>query len=131
MQQNNQLQPNADVLFEVSWEVCNKVGGIYTVVKSKASQMMDYYKDNYFLVGPYFAKQALGEFSEEIPKDYCKGPFDELKKEGIICHCGKWLVEGNPDVILIDFEGFKHKINDIKKELWESYKIDSVRAAHD
>ena len=131
MQQEKAMQTEADVLFEVSWEVCNKVGGIYTVVKSKASQMMNYYKENYFLIGPYFAKQALGKFSEEVPKDYCKGPFDELKKEGIICHCGKWLVEGNPNVILIDFEGFKQKINDIKKELWESYKIDSLRAAHD
>src|SRR3989338_4655777 len=125
--EREKINPKADVLFEVSWEVCNKVGGIYTVVKSKASQMIDYYGENYTLIGPYFAKQALGRFSEEIPKDYCKGPFDELKKEGIICHWGKWLIEGNPNVILIDFEEFKHRINDIKKELWESYKIDSMR----
>lgn len=125
------MKAKANCLFEVSWEVCNKVGGIYTVVKSKAAQMANYYKDNHFLVGPYFAKQALGEFSEEIPKDYCKSPFDELKKEGIICHYGKWLIEGNPNVILIDFEGFKQKINDIKKDLWEYYKIDSLRTGYD
>ena len=105
MQQEEPLQPKADILFETSWEVCNKVGGIYTVVKSKAAQLVNYYKENYILMGPYFTKNTPSSFSEEIPKDYCKAPFNELKKEGIICHCGKWLIEGNPNVILIDFEG--------------------------
>ena len=77
------MESKADVLFEVSWEVCNKVGGIYTVVKSKAAQMMEYYKDNYFLIGPYFAGKTLAEFEEHIPEKECKGPFEELKKEGI------------------------------------------------
>jgi glycogen(starch) synthase len=125
------IKANADSLFEVSFEVCNKVGGIYTVVKSKATKMLDYYGQNYFLIGPYFAQKALGEFSEEVPKDFCRGPFEELKKEGIICHYGRWNIEGNPNVILVDFEGFKHKINDIKKEFWENYQIDSLRAAND
>lgn len=120
----------AKYLFEVSWEVCNKVGGIYTVVKSKAAQITNYYKENYFLIGPYFTKQ-LNEFSEEIPKDFFKVPFNELKKEGIVCHCGKWLIEGQPNVILVDFESFKEKANEIKRELWEDYKIDSLRAAYD
>ena len=67
MEENKSIEPKADVVFEVSWEVCNKVGGIFTVVKSKANQMVNYYKDNYFMVGPYFAKQALGHFLEEVP----------------------------------------------------------------
>ena len=67
MEEDKPIQPKADVVFEVAWEVCNKVGGIYTVVKSKAAQMTHYYKENYFVVGPYFPKQALGEFVEEFP----------------------------------------------------------------
>jgi glycogen synthase len=125
------ITQKAEVLFEVSWEVCNKVGGIYTVVKSKAAQTAHYYKEHYFLIGPYFQNQTSGEFFEEVPLDFCKKPFEELKKEGLVCHYGKWSIPGNPHVILIDFEGFRYRVNDIKKELWENYKIDSLRAGGD
>ena len=78
----------ADYLFEFSWEVCNKVGGIWTVIKSKSSQMIDLYK-NYFLVGPYFEENARVDFvSMDAPSDLASA-FDELRKEGIICHFGK------------------------------------------
>src|SRR3989344_4014180 len=83
------MNKKADILFEVSWEVCNKVGGIYTVVKSKAARMADAYGSSCFPIGPYFASKALGEFQEEVPNEICKLPFEELKKEGIICHFGK------------------------------------------
>ena len=125
------MEKKADIVFEVSWEVCNKVGGIYTVVRSKAARMVEVYGNNYFLVGPYFGAMAVGQFQEELPEQFCKSPFEELKKLGIICHYGKWIVDGNPTVILIDFVNFKGKSNEIKKELWESYKIDSLRASRD
>ena len=125
------MEKKADILFEVSWEVCNKVGGIYTVVKSKAARMVERYGNNYFMVGPYFASKAIAEFQEEMPNDFCKAPFEELKKAGIICHFGKWLSEGAPLVILIDFVNYRYRINEIKRELWDWYKIDSLRAAPD
>lgn len=121
----------ADFLFEVSWEVCNKVGGIYTVVMSKAAKMVEEYGENYFMVGPYFASKATGHFQEEIPNELCRQPFEELGKIGVICHYGRWLIESSPQVILIDFENYKHRANEIKKELWEWYKIDSLRATPD
>ncbi len=121
----------ADVLFEVSWEVCNKVGGIYTVVKSKSAKMVEVYANNYFLIGPYFAINSIGEFHEELPNEPFKSVFDELKKLGIICHFGTWISESNPSVILIDFVNYKNKINDVKSELWEFYRIDSLRATQD
>ena len=121
----------ADCLYEISWEVCNKVGGIFTVIKSKAARTVDYYKENYYLIGPYVADKIIGEFKEMLPHNELKAIFDELKRENIICHYGKWLIEGNPNLILIDFTGFKSRINDIKKELWESYKIDSLQAPPD
>lgn len=125
------MEKKADILFEVSWEVCNKVGGIYTVVKSKAAKMVESYGNNYFMVGPYFVSKALGEFQEELPNEFCKSAFEDLKKNGIICHFGKWLIEGTPFVILIDFVNYKHRINNIKRELWDWYKIDSLRATAD
>ena len=125
------MEKKADILFEVSWEVCNKVGGIYTVVKSKAAKMVEAYGDNYFMVGPYFASKAAGQFQEEIPIEFCRIPFGELKKIGIICHFGRLIAEGKPFVILIDFVNYRHKTNDIKRELWDWYKIDSLRASSD
>ena len=125
------MEKKADILFEVSWEVCNKVGGIYTVVKSKAARMAEAYGSNYFLIGPYFASRALGEFQEEVPSEICRLPFEELKKDGIICHFGKWLIEGMPYAILIDFVNYRHKVNEIKRQLWDWYRIDSLRASED
>ncbi|MBW2977183.1 hypothetical protein KY347_07110 [Candidatus Woesearchaeota archaeon] len=125
------METKADFLFEVSWEVCNKVGGIYTVVKSKVAQMSDYYRDNYFLIGPYSANKASGQFEEEVPDKRCKEAFEKLKKEGILCHYGRWLIAGKPNVILIDFESYKPKINGIKRELWDNFKIDSLHAPGD
>ncbi|MBI4140593.1 alpha-glucan family phosphorylase, partial [Candidatus Woesearchaeota archaeon] len=124
------VEKKADVVFEVSWEVCNKVGGIFTVVQSKALQTMEYYDGNYFLVGPYFTKKAFGIFDEKLPPEHCKGCFDALKNEGIECHFGTWLIKGSPNVILIDFNNFTKNKNDIKRALWDAYKIDSLNTEY-
>lgn len=121
------VEGNAKAVCEVSWEVCNKVGGIYTVVASKAAEMVKRYPgDRYFLIGPYFPAKALGVFEETVPPEHCKGCFDELKKEGIEVHTGTWLVKGNPRVMLIDFAGFAKNRDDVKRRLWEAYGIDSL-----
>lgn len=122
---------NADYLFEVSWEVCNKVGGIYTVIKSKSSEMMRLYK-NYFLIGPYFEHNVKVDFvSMDPPADF-KKVFDELRNEGVICHYGKWLeIKGKPYTILIESNGLLSRKNEIKGKFWEYYKIDSIRAGWD
>ncbi len=125
------LKSEADIFFEISWETCNKVGGIFTVLSSKARQMQKYYKDGYFLIGPYFKEKSRAVFKEEsAPEDY-KNIFEELKKDGIICHFGSWLIEGEPKVILIDFSGLWPQVNNIKKELWEKFKLDSLNSPYD
>src|SRR3989338_1917453 len=120
----------ADFLFEASWEVCNKVGGIYTVVKSKARSLVNYYGRNYYLIGPYFVKKATGEFVEGIPPEEIKQVFEKLRREGIECHFGEWLIDGKPNVILIDFINFTHKKNEIKTKLWDNFKIDSLNTQY-
>ncbi len=121
----------ADYVFEISWEVCNKVGGIYTVLKSKASQMVNFYRQNYYLIGPYFPEKIKGYFQEETSLPEFKNVFEELEKRGIKCYSGKWLIEGGPNVVLIDFKNFWPKINQIKAELWQDYKIDSLESSYD
>ncbi|MFH1127531.1 MAG: glycogen/starch synthase [archaeon] len=117
-----------DFLFEVSYEVANKVGGIYAVIRTKSEQMMKYYGNNYYVIGFYIPEQAKVEFEEEDPKGL-KKTFLKLEKMGIKCHFGKWVTAGGrPNCILLDINGYKHRLNDIKTELWMKYKIDSLRS---
>ncbi|OVE74472.1 hypothetical protein BVX95_02390 [archaeon D22] len=122
--------PKADLLIESSFEVCNKVGGIYTVVSSKAALMKEAYSD-YLLVGPYFQDKAVSELEQESPPDYLKQVFEELSAEGISCFYGTWKIKGEPKVILIDFRSKLFEADSIKTRLWESYGIDSLFSGYD
>lgn len=121
------MAKNDNLFFEVSFEVGNKVGGIYTVISSKAEKMLEKYGDNYYTVGFYDHSKAQYEF---INKDAGKlrPIFDNLEKEGIRCYYGFWNIPGKPRCILIDVKDFMHKSNDIKTLLWEQYKIDSINS---
>ncbi len=123
--------PKCEKLFEVSFEVCNKVGGIYRVIESKANKMIQHYGENYFLIGPYYREKARGEFKEEAPPIEMGEVFEKLQKEGIKCYYGRWLIKGKPHTILIDFGDIFYKIDDIKREMWDSFKVDSLHAGHD
>ena len=90
------VSPKANILFEVSWEVCNKVGGIYTVVKSKAELINNAYEE-YYLIGPYIDKDARESFNEKAPPEMFAKIFNELSVQGIKCRYGEWLIKGkNP-----------------------------------
>ncbi len=127
----NKSNREEDYLFEVSWEVCNKVGGINTVLQSKASEIGGVYKKRYTLVGPYFIDKVGGQFQEELPDAQLTSVFSRLEERGIKCHLGKWLIQGEPRVILIDFINFWPKVNSIKRELWDNFKIDSLNVGYD
>ncbi len=121
------ISPQANVLFEVSWEICNKVGGIYTVVKSKADLINSAYKE-YYLIGPYFKKNAQEVFDEKAPPEIFAKIFSELAIMGIKCHFGEWLIKGNPKAILIDVSDFAAQKNDWKTYYWDHFKIDSLNS---
>src|SRR3989338_2524684 len=96
------LKAKSDWLFELSWEVCNKVGGIYTVLVTKAQEISKYYGDNYYLIGPYFPDRLRGEFLEQAAPERFKEAINALEGEsGIRCHFGTWLIGCEPSVILI------------------------------
>lgn len=121
-----------DILFESSWEVCNRVGGIYTVVKSKVVPMMDAYKGKrYIMVGPFFPDKHYHEFVEDNPSEGMREVFDRLLAEGISCHYGRWMVAGKPETILVCFKDYFYKKNEIKGKLFEDYGIDSLNSQHD
>ena len=124
------IRANGDYVFEVSWEVCNKAGGINTVIRTKAPYMLDYYT-NYFLIGPYFKDKAEAEFQQEEPPDFLKGVFFDMQNQGVKCYYGKWEIRSEPKVILLDFQNFFANKNDIKTKLWEDFKVDSLTAPYD
>ena len=89
-------------LFEVAWEVANKVGGIYTVIKTKVPVTVEEFKERYFLIGPIAVNSHL-EVEEQIPKNIeVREALEVMKRAGIKVLYGKWLISGSPSVILFD-----------------------------
>ncbi|MFB6115206.1 MAG: glycogen/starch synthase [Candidatus Nanohalobium sp.] len=119
-----------DNLIEVSFEVANKVGGIYQVLKSKSSKMTDFYDDHYITIGPYDEETATSDFAPREDHPF-QEIFEELREKGIECHYGVWTVPDSPRCILVDASGMNRDIDDIKTEMWEKYDIDSINAGQD
>jgi glycogen synthase len=118
-------------IFEISWEIANKVGGIYTVLSGKAKYLKDFYGKNYFVIGPYLGAKSQSDFRIlSVPKEF-EEIINNLQKQGIIVYYGEWLVEGYPQGFLIDFQKFLHEINSVKYELWQKFAIDSLRTGRD
>lgn len=121
-------QPN--YLFEVSWEVCNKVGGIHTVISTKALTVSRIYGDRYILIGPDVSRDRENpEFEEDskLLRDWRKA----LYEKGIRVRIGRWMVKGNPIVVLVDFTSLFSQKDDVLKFLWEAYKVDSISGQWD
>ncbi len=118
------LFPKA-VLFEVSWEVCNQVGGIYTVLRSKVPAVMQLRTGPYFMVGPYLNNQILAEIDLlEDATDAAGMAVQQLRQEGIEAYYAEWLITGKPRVILLNPESVAiEQLNIIKYLLWKDYGI--------
>ncbi|MDR1056185.1 MAG: alpha-glucan family phosphorylase [Prevotellaceae bacterium] len=120
-----------DYLFEVSWEVCNKVGGIHTVISTKASCQAKLLKNAHILIGPDVLKEneANPEFIEEV--HLMKAWKTKAAQEGLRIRTGKWNISGKTIVILVDFTTFFSEKDNIFKSLWEQYKLDSISGQWD
>ncbi len=119
-----------DRLFEVSWEVCNKVGGIHTVVATKALTVGKVLGDNYILIGPDIHREGDNpEFAEDsaLLKEWRQSMY----RQGIRIKVGRWRIEGSPVVVLVDFTSLFAKKDEVLKFLWESYKVDSITGGWD
>ena len=118
-----------ETLWEVSFECGNKVGGIWTVITSKAPFIKRVFP-NYFTVGFYNPKRT--EVVESPVPPLLKRAFSALKKEGIDFHYGSWVDADGANIILVDSQEFEERQADkIKGELWEKYELDSLGAGKD
>ncbi len=117
------MRPVEPMLMEVAWEVCNQVGGVYTVLRSKVPSMMSRWGERYCLVGPYEPHSAEVEF-EPAP---LVGPVGQavqrLRNLGYRAHYGRWLVSGRPHVVLLDVGSVGGTLHEIKYRIWADHGI--------
>lgn len=119
-----------DYIFESSWEVCNKVGGIYTVLSTRANTLQAELKDRIIFIGPDVWRETESPYFIEdktLLADWRK----QTAKEGLKVRIGRWDIPGNPIALLVDFLPYFEKKNDIYGWLWEQYQVDSLHAYGD
>lgn len=121
-----------DLLFETSWEVCNKIGGIYTVLSTKAKTLQKLYKDKTIFIGP-------DVWSNETPSPYFiesktllkQWKFQAQLPEGINVRVGRWDIPGKPIVVLVSFDSMYAVKDEFYGEMWNRYGVDSLHAYGD
>ncbi len=123
-------QKSPDYIFESSWEVCNKVGGIYTVLSTRAKTLQEVLKDRIIFIGPDFWKETESPYFQEEKSLFAEWQW-EAKEQGINVRVGRWTIPGAPISILVDFHPYFEKKNEIYGWLWEHYQVDSLHAYGD
>ena len=123
-----QLLP--DYIFESSWEVCNKVGGIYTVLSTRAKTLQEALQDKIIFIGPDFWKEQESPYFKEDNALFADWQW-EANEQGLKVRVGRWTVPGEPIAILVDFNPFFEKKDAIYGWLWEHYQVDSLHAYGD
>jgi glycogen phosphorylase/synthase len=120
-----------DYLFETSWEVCNKVGGIHTVISTKALTLVNEFHDNYILIGPDVWKETdqNPEFTED--KWLFRSWREKAESEGLRLRIGRWNINGSPVAVLVDFTPFFPEKDKVLAKFWETYKLDSITGGWD
>ncbi|MDE6157041.1 MAG: glycogen/starch synthase [Muribaculaceae bacterium] len=121
-----------DLLFETSWEVCNKIGGIYTVLSSKAKTLKEQFKDRLIFIGP-------DVWSDDNPSPYFTESRTLMRRwleharlpEGVDVRVGRWDIPGKPLAILVKFDGMYDNKDAAYSRMWELYNVDSLHAYGD
>lgn len=120
-----------EYLFESSWEVCNKVGGIYTVLSTKAHTLQQLLKDKLIFIGPdVWANTNAPDFIEDDVLFADWRTYTETT-ENLKVKVGRWNVPGTPPVILVDFKPFFKERDSFFYSMWESFRVDSIHAYGD
>ena len=117
------------LLLEVAWEVCNQVGGIYTVIRSKVPAMVEKWDDNYVALGPYFPQRAAAEFEPITESDETEigQTVRKMRQMGFSIEYGYWLVTGRPRVVLFDINSMSvDQLNYVKGQLWVNHQLSTL-----
>lgn len=121
-----------DFLFETSWEVCNKVGGIYTVLSTKAKTLKSQFGDNLIFIGPdVWTDENPSPYFTEVPSLMRNWAKDALLPECVDVRTGRWNIPGRPIAILVKFNGMYASKDEAYGRMWELYHVDSLHAYGD
>lgn len=127
----NDMLKTPELLFESSWEVCNKVGGIYTVLSTKAHTLQQIFNDKVIFIGPdVWADTVVPDFQEEVAL------FADWKRHAeevdhLRVKVGRWNVPGTPPVILVDFKPYFSERDAFFYAMWDNFRVDSIHAYGD
>ena len=119
-----------DYIFESSWEVCNKVGGIYTVLSTRAKTLKEKLQDQLIFIGPDCWRDKVNPYfssDNALYADWQK----QAAEEGLKVKVGRWNIPGEPVAILVDFTPYYAIKNEIYGNLWENFQVDSLHAYGD
>lgn len=119
-----------DFIFEASWEVCNKVGGIYAVLSTRAKQMMKYADGRVMFVGPDIWRDEESPYFEPT-NDVPEFATYMRNNMGLTVRVGRWRVPGRPIVVLVDFTPVYERKNEIYGTMWERFGVDSLHGYGD
>jgi hypothetical protein len=123
---------NPDLIFETSWEVCNKVGGIYTVLSTKALTLQNLYKDKVIFIGPdVWTDQNPSPYFTEVPSLLRQWKEKAELPAGVSVRVGRWNIPGKPIVVLVKFDGMYAQKDYYYGEMWERYQVDSLHGYGD
>jgi len=123
MNAEQEKAPAGAVLLEVAWEVCNQLGGIYQVIRSKAPRMVERWGPRYFAVGPWVRDKAELEFEEVAATGWMQKVIEELGADGLYVRHGRWMIPGRPKAILIEHALPAERHNAVKARLWADHGI--------
>jgi len=120
-----------DFLFEVSWEVCNKIGGIHTVISTKADSVVKELADQYITIGPDVWRENLEHPEFEEDQSLFSDWRESAAREGLRVRIGRWKIASHPIAVVLDFTTFIQRKDEIFKNLWEFCKLDSISGQWD
>lgn len=119
-----------DYIFESSWEVCNKVGGIYAVLSTRAKTLQDRLHNRLVFIGPDCWKETESPYFQEDDNLFREWQL-AASKQGLKIRVGRWTVPGEPIAVLVDFNQYFSKKNEIYGQLWNDFQVDSLHAYGD
>ena len=118
---------NMGLLAETSWEVCNKIGGIYTVLSTKAKVLKEAYGDKLVFIGPdVWSEENPSPFFKETKTLFKSFAKKEITDFNIKVRCGRWNIPGSPQVILVKFDGVYPHLDSLFATMWEKFGVDSM-----
>lgn len=117
-----------ELIFESSWEVCNKVGGIYTVLSTRAKSLQEAHQNKILFIGPDLGPDQFGFIESNRSKSAWR---KQAAKEGLLIRVGSWDVPGKPEVVLVRFDHNDPQKNQIYTDVWKWFGVDSLHAYGD